>query len=195
MRYGKIVLMTDADVDGAHIRTLLLTLFFRYMRPLIDAGRVFAAVPPLHRVEVNGAGRREREVIYTYSDAELRRVTADLTKRGRTYKDPQRYKGLGEMDEDQLAETTMERAHRTLRRSPSPTGPWPSGSSSCSWATTSPRARTSSSPAPRTSTGTASTPEPAPERPSSSRTGGVLRSAPDGCPFESEVLTSGPDRA
>jgi DNA gyrase subunit B len=116
VRYGKIVLMTDADVDGAHIRTLLLTLFFRYMRPLIDAGRVFAAVPPLHRVEVNGAGRREREVIYTYSDAELRRVTADLTKRGRTYKDPQRYKGLGEMDEDQLAETTMERAHRTLRR-------------------------------------------------------------------------------
>ncbi|MEZ0493588.1 type IIA DNA topoisomerase subunit B [Kineococcus sp. TBRC 1896] len=116
VRYGKIVLMTDADVDGAHIRTLLLTLFFRYMRPLIDAGRVFAAVPPLHRVEVNGAGRREREVVYTYSDAELRRVTTDLTRRGRTYKEPQRYKGLGEMDEDQLAETTMERAHRTLRR-------------------------------------------------------------------------------
>jgi DNA gyrase subunit B len=116
VRYGKIVLMTDADVDGAHIRTLLLTLFFRYMRPLIEAGRVFAAVPPLHRLEVSGAGRREKEIIYTYSDAELRRVTADLAKRNRSYKEPQRYKGLGEMDEDQLAETTMERQHRTLRR-------------------------------------------------------------------------------
>ncbi|PRY18423.1 DNA gyrase/topoisomerase IV subunit B [Kineococcus rhizosphaerae] len=116
VRYGKIVLMTDADVDGAHIRTLLLTLFFRYMRPLIDAGRVYAAVPPLHRLEVTQSGKKGKEVVYTYSDAELRRVTADLTRRGRTYKEPQRYKGLGEMDEDQLAETTMERAHRTLRR-------------------------------------------------------------------------------
>ncbi len=116
VRYGKIVLMTDADVDGAHIRTLLLTLFFRYMRPLVEAGRVFAAVPPLHRLEVNGTGRAKKEVLYTYSDAELRRVTADLNRRGRTYKDPQRYKGLGEMDEDQLAETTMEPQHRTLRR-------------------------------------------------------------------------------
>ncbi|MCI3927448.1 type IIA DNA topoisomerase subunit B [Paenibacillus sp. TRM 82003] len=116
VRYGKIVLMTDADVDGAHIRTLLLTLFFRYMRPLVEAGRVFAAVPPLHRLEVNGTGRAKKEVVYTYSDAELRRVTADLNRRGRTYREPQRYKGLGEMDEDQLAETTMEPQHRTLRR-------------------------------------------------------------------------------
>ncbi|GAA0316571.1 DNA gyrase subunit B [Kineococcus aurantiacus] len=116
VRYGKVVLMTDADVDGAHIRTLLLTLFFRYMRPLIDAGRVFAAVPPLHRLEVTQAGKKGKEVVYTYSDAELRRVTADLARRGRTYREPQRYKGLGEMDEDQLAETTMERQHRTLRR-------------------------------------------------------------------------------
>jgi len=115
-RYGKVVLMTDADVDGAHIRTLLLTLFFRYMRPLVEAGRVFAAVPPLHRLEISASGRAKKEVVYTYSDAELRRVTADLQKRNRHYKDPQRYKGLGEMDEDQLAETTMEREHRTLRR-------------------------------------------------------------------------------
>ncbi|MBG0741636.1 type IIA DNA topoisomerase subunit B [Paeniglutamicibacter antarcticus] len=116
-RYGKVILMTDADVDGAHIRTLLLTLFFRYMRPMIDAGRVFAAVPPLHRVEVINHGAKANEMIYTYSEQELHTLLASLEKAGRRYKEPiQRYKGLGEMDAGQLAETTMDPRHRTLRR-------------------------------------------------------------------------------
>ncbi|MDO8148828.1 DNA topoisomerase IV subunit B [Isoptericola sp. b515] len=116
-RYGKVVLMTDADVDGAHIRTLLLTLFYRYMRPLLTEGRVFAAVPPLHRIEVLGSGRRKGEYLYTYSEAELNATLKKLDKAGRRYKDDiQRYKGLGEMDADQLAETTMDPRHRTLRR-------------------------------------------------------------------------------
>jgi DNA gyrase subunit B len=116
-RYGKVILMTDADVDGAHIRTLLLTLFFRYMRPMIDEGRVFAAVPPLHRVEVINAGQKANEMIYTYSEAELHVLLARLAKEGKRYKEPiQRYKGLGEMDAEQLAETTMDPRHRTLRK-------------------------------------------------------------------------------
>jgi len=116
-RYGKVILMADADVDGSHIRCLLLTLFHRYMRPMLENGRVYAAVPPLHRIEVIGAGRAKNEYIYTYSDNEMKRTVAELLKKGKRIKEPiQRYKGLGEMDADQLAETTMDPRHRTLRR-------------------------------------------------------------------------------
>ena len=116
VRYGKIILMTDADVDGAHIRCLLLTLIHRYMSPLLDAGRVFAAVPPLHRLEIVRPGAKN-EVRYTYSDEEMKRLVADLQKKGVRVKDPiQRYKGLGEMDSRQLRETTMDPAKRQLRR-------------------------------------------------------------------------------
>ena len=116
-RYGKVIIMSDADVDGAHIRTLLLTLFFRYMRPLVNAGRVYAAMPPLHRLEVINAGGRKNDYVYTYNEAEMRRTRASIEKRGKKVKEPpQRYKGLGEMDADQLADTTMDPRHRTLRR-------------------------------------------------------------------------------
>ena len=117
VRYGKIIVMTDADVDGAHIRCLLLTLFHRYMRPLLEDGRVYAAVPPLHRLELVQPGRKGNEVVYTYSDAEMKQQLAEAQRRGVRVKDPiQRYKGLGEMDARQLKETTMAREHRLLRR-------------------------------------------------------------------------------
>jgi DNA gyrase subunit B len=115
-RYGKIIFMADADSDGAHIRTLLLTLMFRYMRPLVDSGRVYSAVPPLHRFELTNPRKGQDKYIYTYSDAEYQRKAAELTKKGWAFKEPQRYKGLGEMDAAQLAETTMDPRHRTLRR-------------------------------------------------------------------------------
>ncbi len=116
-RYGKVIMMTDADVDGAHIRTLLLTLFFRYMRPLVQAGRVYAAVPPLHRIEVSGGKGGKKRYIYTYSEEQLYAELRNLEQAGKSYREPiQRYKGLGEMDAHQLAETTMDPSRRTLRR-------------------------------------------------------------------------------
>jgi len=104
-RYGKIILMTDADVDGAHIRTLLLTLFFRYMKPLIQNGRIFIAQPPLYRVK-NG-----KEEIYAYNDDERDAALKRIGKKGSSI---QRYKGLGEMNPEQLWSTTMDPETRTL---------------------------------------------------------------------------------
>jgi DNA gyrase subunit B len=104
-RYHKIILMTDADVDGEHIRTLLLTLFFRYMRPLIDAGYVYIAQPPLYRIK---KGKAE---YYIHSDRELEKKKKELGDKGLTI---QRYKGLGEMNPEQLWETTMNPESRTL---------------------------------------------------------------------------------
>ena len=116
-RYQRVIMMSDADVDGAHIRCLLLTLFHRYLRPMLDAGRVFAAVPPLHRIELANPRKGQQKYTYTYSDGELRRTLLELERKGQRWKEPlQRYKGLGEMDAGQLAETTMDPRHRTLRR-------------------------------------------------------------------------------
>jgi len=116
-RYGRIIFMADADSDGAHIRCLLATLFFRYMPDLVTSGRVFTAVPPLHRIELSNPKKGMDKYLYTYSDPELQRKLAELTKKNVRWKDPiQRYKGLGEMDAKQLAETTMDPRRRTLRR-------------------------------------------------------------------------------
>ncbi len=116
-RYGRIIFMADADSDGAHIRCLLATLFFKYMPDLIREGRVYTAVPPLHRIELTNPKKGMDKYVYTYSDDELQRKLAELSKKNVRWKDPvQRYKGLGEMDADQLAETTMDPRRRTLRR-------------------------------------------------------------------------------
>ena len=117
VRYDKIILMSDADVDGAHIRCLLLTLIHRYLPGLLEDGRVFAAVPPLHRIEILGKGGKGSEVVYSYSDKEMQSIVKTATSKGKLVKEPvQRYKGLGEMDAGQLRETTMDPAKRTLRR-------------------------------------------------------------------------------
>lgn len=112
-RYQRVLIMADADVDGAHIRCLLITLFYKYMRPFVEAGRLYATMPPLHKVEVAGRGG---EHYYTYTADELAKRVAALEKAGKTIKHISRFKGLGEMDASQLWETTMDPSVRSVRQ-------------------------------------------------------------------------------
>ncbi|WP_433826357.1 DNA gyrase/topoisomerase IV subunit B [Actinoplanes sp. CA-015351] len=114
MRYGRVMIMADADVDGSHIRTLLITLFAKYMRPVIEHGRLFAAMPPLHKVVTKG---RNGETLYTYTQQEMESTVSKIERAGRQVQKPvPRFKGLGEMDADELWDTTMNPAARTVRR-------------------------------------------------------------------------------
>jgi len=114
LRYGRIMIMADADVDGSHIRTLLITLFAKYMRPVIEQGRLFAAMPPLHKIVTKG---RSAETTYTYTQQEMESTIARLEKSGKQVQKPvPRFKGLGEMDADELWDTTMNPATRSVRR-------------------------------------------------------------------------------
>jgi DNA gyrase subunit B len=114
MRYGRVILMADADVDGSHIRTLLITLFARYMRPVIEDGRLFAAMPPLHKITTKG---RNPETHFTFTQREMEQKIAQLERAGKQIVTPvPRFKGLGEMDAEELWDTTMNPATRSVRR-------------------------------------------------------------------------------